>query len=539
MKNTKKFGFRGSGTIIIFLMIIAFVFAAMIACEGPEGQQGPAGKDGEDAISEVTRVTVDGVEQWAIDDVPTGIKIDGEAEIEVVYSDVAGKTPFPLGKGEYYANQTINLTLAGDGAKVIVKYKLYEKDLVQGTDYFLFYNNKKIPDTAFHADYPTAEEGNKSILIYGPAKEPKEIKFRVKAWDFSNEIVIDGDRYGIDLEAGYTASSEDKDVVDTANVTTGLMWQWYKNGVAVPGSAETGVSSTFEAEAYGSYKVGVKAVGFKEKFYDFEYDLEATFDDVEKLATFLKDSPATTSKQPYDVAWEQTSGTALTDGVRAAIVNGVKFITLNLKGAVTVTTLSGAFEDCSALVEITLPKSVTSVTARAFNNCPNLAAVYVEAGIVGYASATSGAESGILYTTGTKKLVFYPPKKVTSSIILPNDVVTVNAYSIAFIENLVNLTIGPSTSIEAEGITNCPNLTKVTYYPELVQTGINPTNGNLPAFAIRAGDLQFVIEQASHQVNVAADPENDPPDWRDRGGKAIYERIDEDSILLWKRKSPL
>jgi hypothetical protein len=558
MKNTKKFGFRGSGTIIIFLMIIAFVFAAMTACEGPEGQQGPAGKDGEDAISEVTRVTVGGVEQWAIDGVPTGIKIDGEATLVIDYNPVYAS--FPRTKGFYYANQPIRLeyrdygasstetAVSGsrsradqrDGAVVKVKYKLYEEVLAQGTGFFLFYNGQKVGADNFANTYPTAEEGNnKTILIYGPAKEPLELKINVEVFDFSVPPTIHHEvggsyvapdpvsnvlKYGENLKAVFSPSAADNQVAGTIT-DADLQFQWYKNGVPV---AKTGAPATygkeaiFEAETDGVYKVGMKAIGFAEIFTE-NIALRASFSILSKLQAYLSGSPSTTTRGAYNVYW---TGAALT-GVRGALLESVKYVNLDISGCAGAGTLAeSAFEDCSALYSINLHKDLDSVGAKAFNNCPNLFAIKIAtAGSTDYVAVTEGPEVGVLYKVdgSDKELVFWPPKKVTSGIQVQDDVTKINGYAIAYAENLVNLSIlGADTVIEAEAVTNCPNLTKVTFWPEISSPNDNAV---LEEYGIRAGNLQFVIEQVSHDT--------------DKAGKAVYERIDEDIILFWKKKSDL
>jgi hypothetical protein len=580
MKNTMKFGFRGSGTIIIFLMIIAFVFAAMTACEGPEGQQGPAGKDGEDAISEVTRVTVGGVEQWAIDGVPTGIKIDGEATLAIDYNPLYAS--FPRTKGFYYANQPIRLeyrdsgasagetTVSGsrpradqrDGAVVKVKYKLYEEVLVQGTGFFLFYNGQKVGADNFANTYPTAEEGNnKIILIYGPAKEPLELKINVEVFDFSappsihhitnsvgpvygppdsNNVL----KYGENLKAVFTPSAADNQIAGPIT-DADLVFQWYKNGVpvvkpeALPANPNYGKEAIFEARSFGEYTVGMKALGFAEIFTDV-IPLKASFDNGTKLTTYLTESSATTTKNPLDVYWTASS----LAGVKEALQSGVKYVKLDITGCAGATAIGdSAFEDCQALFLLTLPKNLASVGDRVFNNCPNLTQIKIEPNGTTDFEALEGnmADAGVLYNKdgGDKELVFWPPRKVTSAITVQSDVTSIKGFAIAYVENLVNLTIeGADTIISADAVTNCPNLTKVTFWPEIsLAAGVNDYDV-LEEFGFRGiGNLQFVIEQVSHQINTTPNAAN--PTWVDKAGKAVYERIDEDIILAWKKKSDL
>jgi hypothetical protein len=565
MKNAKKIGFRGHGTIIIFLMIIALVFAAMTACEGPEGQQGEPGKDGKDAdVISVITDTKTGEKYWAINGESTKIKIDDEAKLAF------DPAPFPadaegVKKPYYYANEP--LALETNRVKVFVQYKLFKQQLQPAvadspttgasSTYFMVYEGKKV-STAGGANlekgYPTdkLEDEEITIYIYGPAPEPIHFTVLVKVFNFTGTLSVGPDsgsnkRYGIDWRCSYLPSADDVSNfpdVDTTSVAilAAIQYKWYRDGEPVDGASGTFAQNKhkFEPIGYGAYTVEIKALGFCPRSVDIE-DIEPTFITVAKMAAYLADSPNIGSR-PTTAHYVKLIDDAddMPATIRPAIIEGFRknknYLELDLTECGYEGILDSGFEDCHALIGLSLSDLVETVGEKAFNNCPNLAYIDVDAD-----NDELSSEGGVLYNVDASELIFWPPKKSGSTTVtIPASVTTIRGYAFAYCGSLRNLTIPATvTSIKTDAISVCSNLGKLTFYPEAligggtvtVTSGVSTCDSVLWPNAIRVGDLQAVMERDSGlQLNATATT---------KGGKGIYIPIVSDVIDSWKIKEAL
>jgi len=124
----------------------------------------------------------------------------------------------------------------------------------------------------------------------------------------------------------------------------------------------------------------------------------------------------------------------------------------------SVTSIGGsAFEGCGRLTNVTIPNSVTNIGADAFASCTNLTATNVETNNPVYSSL-----GGVLFNQSQTTLIRYPSGKV-GFYSIPNSVISIAASAFNYCGKLTGVTIGPSvTSIGAEAFDQCTSLTSVT-----------------------------------------------------------------------------
>ncbi len=117
-----------------------------------------------------------------------------------------------------------------------------------------------------------------------------------------------------------------------------------------------------------------------------------------------------------------------------------------------------AFAYCKELGSVDIPASVETIGNDAFNQCGSLTAFTVAPG-----NPDFSAEGGVLYDKSGKTLLIYPPGKTDTSFSIPASVETIGAYAFNQCDNLESVTVGGFVENIMEGaFAYCENLENVT-----------------------------------------------------------------------------
>ena len=108
---------------------------------------------------------------------------------------------------------------------------------------------------------------------------------------------------------------------------------------------------------------------------------------------------------------------------------------------------NGAFEDCRALVSVSIPKTVSSIGIGAFLNCDSLVLISVDSSNQHYRS-----HSGVLYSKDKSVLICCPASRIGSSFLLDASVRVIEANAFLGNKNIEKILYENSTA-DFEGIT--------------------------------------------------------------------------------------
>ncbi|MDR0495673.1 MAG: leucine-rich repeat domain-containing protein [Treponema sp.] len=102
---------------------------------------------------------------------------------------------------------------------------------------------------------------------------------------------------------------------------------------------------------------------------------------IASLRTWLSVQPVNTANEPYDIALKLDSfggGSGTTASLGFALnTNGTRYVSLDFSGSALTSIVNSAFSDCSSLVVVTIPDSVTAIGEEAFSGCNSLASVTI------------------------------------------------------------------------------------------------------------------------------------------------------------------
>ena len=119
-------------------------------------------------------------------------------------------------------------------------------------------------------------------------------------------------------------------------------------------------------------------------------------------------------------------------------------VTDNYGTTYSVTSIYGAFQDCSSLTSVTIPNSVTSIGAYAFYRCTGLTSVTIPNSVTSIGDHAFDGCSGL------------------TSVTIPNSVTSIGDHAFYKCSGLTSVTIGNSvTSIGAGAFDGCSGLTSI------------------------------------------------------------------------------
>ena len=156
----------------------------------------------------------------------------------------------------------------------------------------------------------------------------------------------------------------------------------------------------------------------------------------------------------------------------------------------SVTSIYGAFSDCSSLTSITIPDSVTSIGYWYFDSCENLNEINVNLDNKNYTSV-----NGVLFNKDKTTLLRYPCGKNDKNYIIPDSVTSIGYESFERCTNLASITIPDSvTEIDSRAFSGCTSLASITIPNSVTSIGSSAFDGcsSLTEIKVEIGNLNYV-----------------------------------------------
>ena len=156
----------------------------------------------------------------------------------------------------------------------------------------------------------------------------------------------------------------------------------------------------------------------------------------------------------------------------------------------SVTSIYGAFSDCSSLTSITIPDSVTSIGYWYFDSCENLNEINVNLDNKNYKSV-----NGVLFNKDKTTLLRYPCGKNDKNYIIPDSVTSIEYESFERCTNLTSITIPNSvTEIDSRAFSGCTSLASITIPNSVTSIGSSAFDGcsSLTEIKVEIGNLNYV-----------------------------------------------
>ncbi|MCI7606775.1 MAG: leucine-rich repeat protein [Spirochaetales bacterium] len=149
---------------------------------------------------------------------------------------------------------------------------------------------------------------------------------------------------------------------------------------------------------------------------------------------------------PETVTSMGTSVFANCRGLQSAVINA------------NVNTLDeNTFNSCDALKSISLSSTITEIKGVMLGNLQNLESITVSEN-----NPYLKAEYGVLYSKDSTRLIHYPAKKEGEGYVIPSTVTIIEGQAFRFCRNLKSVTIPDNvTEIKVQAFSGCSNLTSI------------------------------------------------------------------------------
>lgn len=169
--------------------------------------------------------------------------------------------------------------------------------------------------------------------------------------------------------------------------------------------------------------------------------------------------------------------TATMPTIAISAINKSKLQSVIINGGSTIN--GGAFADCSYLVSVDIPSSVTSIGTAVFSGCSKLESIQVNANNSNYASL-----DGILYNK-QKTAIIAIPKAIKGTVAIPNGVVSISSNAFADCTGISKIEIPSSVnSIGEDAFSGCDNLIGVNINDVASWCGITFANAQANPLSI-------------------------------------------------------
>ncbi len=230
----------------------------------------------------------------------------------------------------------------------------------------------------------------------------------------------------------------DEDIVSSDAVPFSYSMQYRIDGGEIIDGDPNGIyvrkGSTIEIR----YIVGYKA------YHDYFIKSNETFEGEWCSITAVKDVP--------DFLYTTDGAYATLTGYRGESAEVV--IPQTLDGYTVIAIGAGAFSGTQHITSVTIPASVTSIDATAFDRCDRIKTYTVDAGNTVYAS-----DSGIIYNVGFTEIKFIP-LDLSGNIVVKDGVVSIAEGAFADRKNLTGITFPDSVStVGLAALRGCTSLT--------------------------------------------------------------------------------
>ena len=179
-----------------------------------------------------------------------------------------------------------------------------------------------------------------------------------------------------------------------------------------------------------------------------------------------------------------------------------------------VETTKGTFENCSALTQVHLPDSLTTIGSWTFKNCSSLSEIVIPDSVTtidNFAFENTKISSLTLPSNLQSFALSSIEGCPLEELILPNSVTTIGEYNfgkgdISNLPNIKKIVLPDSLEIDSLGIWCCPNLELVVFPDSIQEISFDPSTLNNPSnctFKVPAKIAEY-YQNKFPEINVVA-----------------------------------